>query len=86
MSSKSTGKIYNIYPDCAPNPPEGHPEEDLVQRDDDTEEVVRNRLVQYRDMTAPLIDYYEEKGILENVDTDQCLEDIVESVKEMVTE
>ena len=81
-TSKSTGKIYNIYPDCAPNPPEDHPEDDLHLRDDDREEVVKNRLVHYREMTAPLIGYYSRKGILVEIDTKKELEEIVGSVKE----
>ncbi len=80
-TSKSTGKIYNIYPDCAPNPPEGHPEEDLLQRDDDKEEVVKKRLVQYREQTEPLIGYYQEKGLLADIDAAKQLDEIVADVK-----
>lgn len=32
--------------------------EELIQRDDDREETVRNRLAVYRDQTRPLVDYY----------------------------
>jgi adenylate kinase len=81
-TSKSTGKIYNIYPGCAPNPPKGYPKDDLQQREDDNEEVVRKRLVHYQKMTAPLIDYYSKKGILSNVDAAlPSLEDIISAVK-----
>ena len=79
--SKSTGKIYNIYPDCAPNPPADLPEDDLQQRDDDNEEVVKKRLVQYNDQTAPLIDYYKEKGLLVDIDATRHLDVIVADVK-----
>ncbi len=34
--------------------------EPLVQRDDDREETVRQRLAVYRDQTRPLVDYYSE--------------------------
>ena len=34
----------------------------LTQRADDTEEVVKNRLVFYRKVTEPLVDYYGESG------------------------
>ncbi len=79
--SKSTGKIYNIYPECAPNPPKGHPEDDLIHRKDDNEETVRNRLAQYKEQTEPLIDFYEKKGLLVNVDASQKLDKIVSDVK-----
>ena len=36
--------------------------EPLIQRDDDREETVRERLSVYRDQTAPLIDYYSSKA------------------------
>jgi len=36
-------------------------------RTDDTPETVRNRLKVYEEKTAPLVDYYEQKGILDRV-------------------
>ena len=36
----------------------------LYQRDDDKEETVRNRLKVYHEQTAPIIDFYDKKGIL----------------------
>lgn len=39
----------------------------LVQRSDDTEEVVRNRLAVYLLNTAPLVDLYRERGVLAEV-------------------
>ena len=41
---------------------------DLVQRADDKEETVRNRLEIYTEETAPLVSYYRGKGILTEVD------------------
>eukprot|EP00550_Attheya_septentrionalis_P004327 CAMPEP_0198279852 /NCGR_PEP_ID=MMETSP1449-20131203/68_1 /TAXON_ID=420275 /ORGANISM="Attheya septentrionalis, Strain CCMP2084" /LENGTH=249 /DNA_ID=CAMNT_0043975079 /DNA_START=137 /DNA_END=886 /DNA_ORIENTATION=- len=38
--------------------------EDLVQRDDDRPECVRNRLMRYDEVTSPLVDYYGAKGVL----------------------
>lgn len=40
----------------------------LVQRDDDKPEVIERRLHVYHDQTEPLIDYYDEKGVLRRVD------------------
>lgn len=37
---------------------------EIIQRADDKEEVVRHRLEIYKEQTAPLIDFYESKGIL----------------------
>ena len=41
---------------------------DLIQRDDDKEEAIRNRLTVYRRQTVPLIDHYRAAGILQEVD------------------
>jgi adenylate kinase len=39
----------------------------LYQRDDDTEATVRNRLQVYARQTAPLLDFYRQRGLLETV-------------------
>jgi len=39
----------------------------VVQRDDETEEAISHRLETYNNKTAPLIGYYEGKGLLKNV-------------------
>jgi adenylate kinase len=43
---------------------------------DDTEEVIKNRLVQYHHHTKPLIDYYKKKGIYKEVFGVGSIEDI----------
>jgi adenylate kinase len=40
----------------------------LIQRDDDSEETIRRRLEVYHAQTAPLIDYYEDTGLLRRFD------------------
>jgi adenylate kinase len=55
------------------NPPknEGHCDLDgtkLIQRDDDKPETVKRRLKTYHEKTAPLIAYYEERGLLRRFD------------------
>jgi adenylate kinase len=42
--------------------------EPLEQREDDREETVRNRLEVYRDQTAPLIEYYDDRDLLHRFD------------------
>ncbi len=41
---------------------------ELYQRDDDQAEAIRARLKTYADQTRPLIDYYEQRGLLRPVD------------------
>jgi adenylate kinase len=67
--SRKTGRVYHIEFD--PPKHEGRCDIDgseLIQRDDDEEATVRRRLEVYRRQTAPLIDYYEERGLLRRVD------------------
>lgn len=56
--------------------------EKLVQRKDDNEETVVNRLKVYHETTAPLIDFYSKKGILVTVNGVGDIDEIfAESVK-----
>ncbi len=65
---KQCGQMYNVY--FSPPKQEGVCDKcggELYQRDDDKEETIRKRLEVYEAQTAPLIDYYEKKGILKRV-------------------
>jgi adenylate kinase len=52
----------------------------LVVRDDDEPEVIKNRLAQYREKTEPLIDYYEDRGILNHVDGERSPDEVEERI------
>lgn len=63
------GEIYNIYF----NPPKvaGICDKDggkLLQRADDNETTIRQRLEAYHEQTSPLIEYYRKQGVLLEVD------------------
>jgi adenylate kinase len=67
------GAIFNIYTDMAPKK-EGVCDKcgkELFQRPDDKPETIENRLAVYRKDTAPLIVYYENKGLLKKIPCDQ---------------
>jgi adenylate kinase len=58
-----SGRVYHI----TYNPPkrEGFDDltgEHLIQRDDDQEETIKERLIVYREQTAPLVDFYRQKS------------------------
>ena len=40
----------------------------LIQRDDDQDDVIRNRLRVYHEKTSPLIEYYDEQGLMRRID------------------
>ncbi|MCL2441818.1 MAG: adenylate kinase [Treponema sp.] len=50
-------------------------------RDDDKPEAVQKRLEVYRAQTAPLIDYYRNKGLLLDIDARPMVDEIVVSFK-----
>lgn len=79
---KSTGRIYHIHY----NPPkvEGIDDETgeaLIQREDDMEGAIMNRLEVYEAQTEPLIEYYREKGLLIDIDASKSPEAVFEAVK-----
>ncbi|WP_372909844.1 adenylate kinase [Salinigranum sp.] len=57
---------------------------ELVQRDDDTEDTVRERLRVYRENTEPVVEHYRERGELVEIDgegtPDEVFDDIVDAV------
>lgn len=50
--------------------------EKLILRDDDKPETVKNRLSVYHDQTQPLIDFYNKKGVLAEVDGTKDMDDV----------
>lgn len=56
----------------------------LVQRNDDKEEVVRKRLEVYRKQTQPLVEFYQERGIIYKLDAGKGVEELFEEVKGLV--
>ena len=55
---------------------------ELLQRKDDNEESVSNRLKNYHDQTEPLIEYYEKQGKVATVVGQELVEDTIALVKQ----
>lgn len=81
-TSKKTGKIYHIKF----NPPVDEDPNDLVQRADDTEEVVRKRLENYETQTAPVLDYYKSQNKVIMVDGTKSPKEITENLIKILGE
>lgn len=74
-----TGKLLNVY---------FSPQEELdactraggelIQREDDNEETISNRLDVYRENTEPLIDFYRKRGKLKTVDATGSIDEVYE--------
>jgi adenylate kinase len=74
---EETGRIYHMKYDPPPPDLAGS----LVQRKDDTEEVVRKRFSEYQDKTRPVLDYYVERGLVEAVNGVGSLDDVTARIR-----
>lgn len=79
------GRIYNAYS----QPPQGADTCDvdgskLVTRNDDREEVIRERLTAYQLQTKPVAEYYQRKGRLVSVNGDLPVEQVTEMVFQII--
>ncbi len=54
---------------------------ELYQRNDDKIETVSNRLDVYAAQTAPLIEYYQSKGIMSSIDGSQSMEKVLADIR-----
>lgn len=91
LISRLTGR--RVCPKCGTsyhlifNPPNedgicDHDNEPLIQRKDDNEETVKNRLEVYDKETKPIIHYYEKKGLAYSVDGVGSVSEIFERINE----
>jgi len=55
--------------------------EPLVQRDDDKPETIRQRLETYHEQTEPLLDYYEERGLLRRFDGTRDVTEVYDHIR-----
>ena len=53
----------------------------LARRTDDTPEALQIRLIEYREKTEPLVDYYEQKGLLHRVNSSEQPEVVFEAIR-----
>ncbi len=79
-SDPETGRVYHVKFD----PPPADIADRLIQRSDDTEEVLTQRLDEYHEKTAPLIPYYEKTGLLRRVTGVGSLEDVQKRLFEVL--
>ena len=82
---QNCGMVFNMIS----NPPSAdmvHPEcgGQIVQRDDDKPETIRNRLEVYHQQTEPLKEYYRQKGCLVEVDGLGTMDEVFDRVTKML--
>ncbi|WP_320672507.1 adenylate kinase [Patulibacter defluvii] len=81
-----SGRIYHVEFD--PPKVEGKDDvdgSDLIQRDDDKPETIRKRLAVYHEQTAPLIGYYEERGLLHRFDGTAPADEVEAHVRKTIS-
>ena len=76
-----TGMIYHIRF----NPPPTEVSARVVQRKDDTEDTVRNRLLAYYEQTAPLADWYNQRGVLVIIDGNRSIEEVGSAIEAAIS-
>jgi adenylate kinase len=80
-----SGHVYHV--DFDPPKREGTCDQDgsrLIQRDDDKEETIRRRLEVYARQTAPLIEYYDEAGLLRRFDGRRTPDEVHDHIRATV--
>jgi adenylate kinase len=78
---------HNYHVEFDPPKREGVCDQDgsrLIQRDDDKPDVVRNRLAVYHDSTEPLIDFYDEKGLMRRIDGTRSPTDVHDHIRAVI--
>jgi len=58
----------------------------LYQREDDKPATVRHRIEVYNEQTSPLIEYYQEKGLLVEIDGTQGIENVTNAIMKAIGE
>jgi len=79
---KPSGRTYHV--EFSPPKVAGKDDvtgEDLIQRADDTEDAIKNRLAVYHEQTAPLVEYYQKKGNLKNISAAPAPDAVYETLK-----
>ncbi len=75
---EETGRIYHLRYDPPPQGLAGT----LVQRKDDTEEVVRKRFTEYEEKTRPVLGYYTAQGLVTGVNGVGSLDEVTARIRE----
>lgn len=78
---------HNYHVEFDPPKHEGVCDQDgsrLVQRDDDQPEVIQNRLRVYHEKTAPVIEYYDEQGLLRRIDGTREASDVHDHIRAVI--
>ena len=68
------------------NPPVDYKEEDYYQREDDKPETVENRIQINIEQSKPILNYYNAKGLLRNVDGESGIDNLFKTIQSIMGE
>jgi len=78
-----TGKLLNVYFSTEDELAEcTNAGGELIQREDDNEDTIGNRLNVYRENTEPLIDFYRQRDKLTTIDAQGAIDDVYERLRD----
>ncbi|MFZ5875116.1 MAG: adenylate kinase [Nitrospirota bacterium] len=81
-SCPACGKVYHVTNDPSPRGTKcGACGAELIQRDDDREETIRKRLTVYERETAPVLSYYQGRGLLTTLDGTAPIDQVASRVE-----
>jgi adenylate kinase len=78
---------HNYHVEFDPPKREGVCDQDgsrLMQRDDDKPDVISNRLEVYHDQTEPLIDYYDQQGLMRRIDGTRSPDEVHDHIRAVI--
>jgi adenylate kinase len=78
---------HNYHIEFDPPKREGVCDQDgsrLIQRDDDKPDVIRNRLDVYHEQTEPLIDYYDQHGLMRRIDGTRSPDEVHDHIRAVI--
>ena len=78
---------HNYHVEFDPPKNEGVCDQDgsrLIQRDDDKPEVIEHRLSVYHDKTQPLIEYYDDLGVMRRIDGTRAPADVNDHIRAVI--
>ncbi|MBS0654422.1 MAG: adenylate kinase [Verrucomicrobia bacterium] len=58
----------------------------LLQRSDDTEKVVQERLKEYHGLTKPVEEFYQKKGLVHQIDSSMPSDDVLKAIAKIIIE
>ncbi len=81
---RSCGEVYNSLLEEIPEECRHCGGGPIAQRPDDQEETIRHRLEVFNQQTAPLLEFYDDRGLLRSLDGDRSVDEVHEELMSLL--